>query len=179
MKKRQHVIAVLAAAFLVAFPLGAYAIPITGDGSAGNSYKGEITYKAAGQSAILQVTLAVTGQDTYLGGFAFSNESILKAEMKNVGYFSLSGVNGSFEVTPGGPSLTWIPPTQGTFFLMLSGNDLGSLTEESILANFVILFSDRSGRLIDKVPVAVPEPSTMLLLGFGLLAVGAGLRKRS
>ena len=26
---------------------------------------------------------------------------------------------------------------------------------------------------------AVPEPSTMLLLGFGLLAVGAGLRKRS
>ena len=179
MIKRQHVIADLAVAFLVAVPLGAYAIPITGDGSAGNSYKGEITYKAAGQSAILQVTLAVTGQDTYLGGFAFSNESILKAEMKNVGYFSLSGVNGSFEVTPGGPSLTWIPPTQGTFFLMLSGNDLGSLTEESILANFVILFSDRSGRLIDKVPVAVPEPSTMLLLGFGLLAVGAGLRKRS
>jgi len=44
MMKRQHVIAVLAAAFLVAFPLIAYAIPITGDGSAGNSYKGEITY---------------------------------------------------------------------------------------------------------------------------------------
>jgi len=48
-----------------------------------------------------------------------------------------------------------------------------------MLSGFVVLFSDRSGQLIDKAPVAVPEPSTMLLLGFGLLAVGAGLRKRS
>jgi hypothetical protein len=57
--KKYHVIAVLAAAFLVAFPLVVYAIPITGDGSAGNSYKGEITYKAAGQSAILQLQVRI------------------------------------------------------------------------------------------------------------------------
>jgi hypothetical protein len=177
--KDYHVIAIIAVAFLATFPLGAHAIPITGESSAGSSYKGEITYNANGSYATLQVTLEVSGPATYLGGFAFSNESILKAAMASAGNFNLSGANGFFQVTAGGAALAALPPNQAQFVLTLGGYSLGSLTAESILANFVILFSNSSGQVIDKVPVAVPEPSTMLLLGFGLLAVGVSLRKRS
>ena len=100
--KKIYLIGILVVACLVALPLGAFAIPITGEGSDGSSFKGSLTYNVYDLSATLQVTLAVSSPtNTYLGGFAFTNESILKASMETTGNFVLSGYNGSFQVRLG------------------------------------------------------------------------------
>jgi hypothetical protein len=185
--KKVYLIGILVVACLVALPLGAFAIPITGEGSDGSSFKGSLTYNVYDSSATLQVTLAVSSPTkAYLGGFAFTNESIVKASMETTGNFVLSGINGSFQVlsgsiaqnTLGNIAQDTLQQQEVNFFLYLGGYNLKTLTEESFLQHFVVLMSDSTGRVTDKVPVAVSEPSTMLLLGFGLLVIGVGLRKK-
>ncbi|MEN6615306.1 MAG: PEP-CTERM sorting domain-containing protein, partial [Syntrophorhabdus sp.] len=53
------------------------------------------------------------------------------------------------------------------------------ISAEAIISGFIVMFSDSKGTLVDKAPVAVAEPSTMILLGFGFLAIGLGMRKRT
>lgn len=183
--KKIYLIGILVVACLVALPFGAFAIPITGEGSTGNSFKGSMTYNVYDSYATLQITLDISSPTkANLGGFAFSNESISRAAMETTGNFALTGYNGSFQVLSGGFAQdTLAQATIGTqtanFYLTLGGINLKALTEESFLRNFVVLFNDSTGQTIDKAPVAVAEPSTMLLIGFGLLVVGVGLRKKT
>jgi hypothetical protein len=187
--KKIYLIGFIGIVCLVALPFGAFAIPITGEGSSGSSFKGSLTYNVYDSSATLQVTLAISSptQQAYLGGFSFTNESILKASMETTGNFVLSGSNGSFQVlagniaqnTLGDIAQDTIQQQEVNFFLYLGGYNLKTLTEESFLQHFVVLMSDSTGRVTDKVPVVVSEPSTMLLLGFGLLVIGVRLRKKT
>lgn len=176
--KKFHVIVIIVAVCLTAHPFGAFAIPIAGEGSLGNSFKGSLTYNVYDSFAALQVTLAISNPTTYLGGFGFSNESVLKASMETSGNFVLSGSNGSFQVNSINTTKGGLQQQEAKFYLTVGGNNLSSLTAESFLSNFVVLFSDSSGQVIDKASVAVSEPSTMMLLGFGLLVIGVGLRKK-
>jgi hypothetical protein len=185
--KKIYLIGILVVACLVALPFGAFAIPITGAGSDGSSFIGSLTYNVNDSNATLQVTLAISSPaKTFLGGFAFTNESILKASMETSGNFILSGSNGSFQVlagniaqdTLGNIAQDSLQQQEVNFYLYLGGYNLKTLTEESFLQHFVVLLSDSTGRVTEKVPVAVSEPSTMLLLGFGLLVIGVSLRKK-
>lgn len=176
--KKFPVIVIVVIACLAALPLGAFAIPITGEGSAGNSFNGSLTYNVYDSYAALQVTLAISNPATYLGGFGFSNDSILKASLETSGNFILSGSNGSFQVNSINTTRDGLQQQEAKFYLTLGGNNLKFLTAESFLSNFVVLFSDSSGQVIDKASVAVSEPTTIMLLGFGLLVIGVGLRKK-
>lgn len=159
--KKQTIIICAAAVCLVLMPVAAYSLPVSGAGINGGSFTGsiDIVYRndnslnAGTPWLIISLTNASAKDNLFISGYTLPG-----------GVTSVIG--------PVGTGDTW----SGRQSLLIANR---SISVESMISGFVVLFSDSSGQLIDKAPVAVPEPSTMLLLGFGLLAVGAGLRKRS
>ena len=159
--KKQTIIICAAAVCLALMPVAGYSLPVSGAGMNGGSFTGSIdivygndnSLNAAGPWLTISLTNTSAKDNLFISGYTLPG-----------GVTSVIG--------PVGTGDTW----SGRQSLLIANR---SISVESMISGFVVLFSDSSGQLIDKAPVAVPEPSTMLLLGFGLLAVGAGLRKRS
>lgn len=161
--KKNHIFSFVVIFCLLMMPAGAYALPISGIGINGGSFTGsiDIAYTSDSLGAttpwlILNLTnTSVTGsRDTglYIAGYGLPNSTMTVIDLVHVGD-------------------TW------TGRQPLVNADRGS-TAESLISGFVVYFSDSSGSLRDKATVAVAEPSTMMLFGLGLLAVGVGLRRK-
>jgi hypothetical protein len=90
-------------------------------------------------------------------------------------FLQLSGLDPGFIITKGTPALN-----TGTFMITPGGTGadagLGSLFGDGITGNFAAI---AAGGTVAAIPAtAVPEPSSLLLLGSGFLALGGFARKR-
>jgi len=186
--KKSNIISFIVLACLIALPVNGLALPISGDGRLG-SFTGSIDYSGGDEGAKLRISLTNTSPEKsglYLAGFYFSNTAIAAAQMETSGNFELVQSSGSFDVRalyrPTSDTLintTDVNTEQPmTFYFSLKGEKLAGLTAESFIKDFVVYFG-ANGTTVDKAPVSVSEPSTMLLLGFGLLVIGVGLRKKT
>jgi len=162
--KKNHIVSFMVLVCLALMPAGTYALPISGTGVNGGSFIGslDVVYGSDSLSAsapwlIISLTnTSATGSrdiGLYIMGYVLANSAMT-------------------EIGPLGVGQTW------TGRQPLATTDRG-ITAESLISGFVAYFRDAGGNVIDKAPVAVAEPSTMILFGLGLLAVGFGLRKRS
>jgi len=144
---------------LVLVPVGAYALSVSGTGANGGSFTGSIdigysydSLSAATPWLLINLTNTSSNSSLYMAGYALPG-----------GAMSESGLVRSGDTWSGRQSLLTA--------------DRGIIIE-TIISGFVVLFSDARGILLDKAPVAVTEPSAMILLGFGFLAIGFGLRRK-
>ena len=158
MKKKKFMIFV-ALACLAVLPVGADALPVSGTGINGGGFTGSIdigysfdSFSTATPWLIISLTNSSANDTLSIAGYALPSGS-----MSEIGPVRLGD--------------TW------TGRQPLSTADRG-VSVESIISGFVVYFSNGE-RLVDKAAVAVAEPSTMILLGFGFLAIGLGMRKRT
>jgi hypothetical protein len=148
---------------LIMMPAVTYALPISGAGVNGGSFTGtiDIGYSSISDSVFtaapwLIISLTNTSSrdiGLYIAGYVLPNSAMSEIDLVRVGD-------------------TWsgrLPLTDGN----------REISVDRYINGFVVYFSDARGVLLDKAPVAVSEPSTMLLLGFGLLVIGVGLRKKT
>ncbi|NPV03158.1 MAG: PEP-CTERM sorting domain-containing protein [Syntrophaceae bacterium] len=102
----------------------------------------------------------------------------------------LMATSGSFE--GGGNPAAGLPVNSYASFSFEFRGDVSGVTVEDFLntlsiptgggtegASFVVRFRGFENDASDKVPYAVPEPGTMLLLGIGILGLGIASRRRS
>ena len=161
--KKRHVIGFVVLFCLVMMPAGTYALPISGTGVNGGSFTGsiDIVYGSDSLSAsapwlIISLTnTSATGSrdiGLYIAGYVLPNSAMTEIDLVPVGG-------------------TWMGRQP------LANADRGT-TAESLINGFVVYFRDSGGTVFDKAPVAVAEPSTMMLFGLGLLALGVGLRRK-
>lgn len=157
--KGQAIFATVVFVCLALMPVGANALPVSGTGVTGGSFTGSIdigysydSLNAATPWLIISLTNTSPNDSLYMAGYALPG-----------GYMSEIGL-----VRAGG---TW----SGRQSLLTA--DRG-ISVETIISGFVVLFSDARGTLVDKAPVVVTEPSMMILLGFGFLVIGLGLRRK-
>ena len=162
--KKNQIISFMVVVCLALMPAGTYALPISGTGVNGGSFIGslDVVYGSDSLSAsapwlIISLTnTSATGSrdiGLYIAGYVLPNCAMTEIDLVRVGQ-------------------TW------TGRQLLTNVDRG-ITAESLISGFVVYFRNAEGNVFDKAPVAVAEPSTMILFGLGLLAVGVGLRKRS
>lgn len=144
---------------LAVLPVGADALPVSGTGINGGGFTGsiEIGYSYDSLSTatpwlIISLTNSSANNTLFIAGYVLPGGA-----MSEIGPVRLGN--------------TWT----GRQPLLTADR---SVSVESIISGFVVYFSD-GGALQDKAPVAVAEPSTMILLGFGFLALGLGMRKRT
>ena len=159
MKKQAIFISVMVVC-LALMPVVAYSLPVSGSGMNGGSFTGSIDIGYSYDSlstATPWLIISLTNLS--------ANDALFVA-----GYVLPGGAMSEIGLVHTGDSWSGRQP--------LLNADRG-ISVESIISGFVVLFSDADGRLIDKAPVAVAEPSTMILLGFGFLAIGFGMRKRT
>jgi len=159
MKKKKFMIFV-ALACLAVLPVGADALPVSGTGINGGGFTGSIdigysfdSLSTATPWLIISLTNSSANDTLFIAGYALPGGS-----MSEIGPIRLG--------------VTWTDRQP-----LLTADR--SVSVESIISGFVVLFSDARGTLVDKAAVAVAEPSTMILLGFGFLALGLGMRKRA
>jgi hypothetical protein len=158
--KKQAIIISVVVVCLALMPVVAYSLPVSGSGMSGGSFAGSIDIgysydrlSTATPWLLISLTNSSANDTLFIAGYALPGGS-----MSEIG------------LVRSGDTWTGRQP--------LFTADRG-VSVESIISGFVVLFSDAEGRLIDKAPVAVAEPSTMILLGFGFLAIGLGMRKRT
>lgn len=144
---------------LALMPVGAYALPVSGTGANGGSFTGSIdigysydSLSAATPWLLISLTNTSSNDRLYMAGYALPDGA-----MSEIGLVRQGG--------------TW-SGRQPLF------NSDRANTVESFISGLVVLFSDARGSLLDKAPIAVTESSAMILLGFGFLAIGFGLRRK-
>ncbi len=155
MKKKKLMI-FMALACLALMPIGADALPVSGTGINGGGFTGsiDIGYISDGTATpwlIISLTNSSARDTLFIAGYALPGGS-----MSEIGPVRLGD--------------TW----SGRQPLLTADRGVSA---ESIISGFVVYFSNGE-KLVDKAAVAVAEPSTMILMGFGFLAIGLGLRKR-
>ena len=144
---------------LALMPVGAFALPVSGMGVNGGSFTGSIdigysydSLSAATPWLLIRLTNTSSNDGLYMAGYALPGGAMSEIGLVRAGE-------------------TW----SGRQPLL---NADRAITVESYISGFVVLFSDARGTLLDKAPIAVTEPSALILLGFGFLAVGFGMRKK-
>ena len=144
---------------LALMPVSAYALPISGTGVDGGSFTGSIdigysydSLSAATPWLIISLTNTSSDGSLHMAGYALPGGAMSEIGLVRAGE-TWSGRQSLFTADRG-------------------------ISVETIISGFVVLFSDARGTLLDKAPVAVTEPSAMILLGFGFLAIGFGLRRK-
>ncbi len=149
----------MALACLALMPVGADALPVSGTGINGGGFTGsiEIGYSYDSLSTATPWLLISLTNSSANDTLFISEYALPGGTMSEIGPVRLGDI-----WTGRQPLLT---------------ADRG-VSVESIISGFVVYFSNGE-RLVDKAPVAVAEPSTMILLGFGFLALGLGMRKRA
>ncbi|MCE5264394.1 MAG: PEP-CTERM sorting domain-containing protein [Deltaproteobacteria bacterium] len=158
--KKKNLMIFMSLVCLALMPVGADALPVSGTGMNGGGVTGSVDIgysfdrlSTATPWLIISLTNSSANDTLFIAGYVLPGGA-----MSEIGLVRLGD--------------TW------TGRQPLFNADRG-ISVESIISGFVVLFSDAEGRLIDKAPVAVAEPSTMILLGFGFLAIGLGMRKRT
>jgi len=158
MKKKKFMIFV-ALACLAVLPVGADALPVSGTGINGGGFTGSIdigysfdSFSTATPWLIISLTNSSANDTLFIAGYVLPGGSMT-------------------EIGP----VRWGDTWTGRQLLLTADR---SVSVEGIIRGFVVYFTNGE-RLVDKAAVAVSEPSTMILLGFGFLALGLGMRKRA
>ena len=144
---------------LALMPVGAFALPVSGMGVNGGSFMGSIdlgysydSLSVATPWLLISLTNTSSNDGLYMAGYALPGGAMSEIGLVRAGD-TWSGRQSLFTADHG-------------------------ISVETIISGFVVLFSDARGTLLDKAPIAVTEPSAMILLGLGFLAIGFGLRRK-
>lgn len=158
--KKQAAVIYVALVCLALIPVGAEALPVSGNGVNGGSFTGSIDIgysydrlSTATPWLLISLTNSSANDTLFIAGYALSGGS-----MSEIGLIRQGD--------------TWF----GRQPLLTADRGISA---EAIISGFIVMFSDSRGTLVDKAPVAVAEPSTMILLGSGLLVLGLGIRRRA
>jgi hypothetical protein len=184
--KKSNVVSFIVLVCLIALPIGAFALPISGIGDRGGSFSGSIEYvpgnstgSAIGSASIGPADVAVAADVADAAG-AYLVINLTNTSRREGLYLSVVSLTSPYLEAKEEIFLD-VGRTASISF-SLGDRSFSRLTAESFLgegSEFIIYFSDADRNMADQARVAaVSEPSTMLLLGFGLLVIGVGLRKR-
>jgi hypothetical protein len=171
--KKSNIVSFIVLVCLIALPVGAFALPISGIGERGGSFSGSIEYfpenglastiDAAVGRLLISLTNTSERRGLYLAAFSLASPYIPYIEARSEAFLDVG-------------QSAW-------FYFSVTDRGFSRLTAESFLGEgreFIVYFSDADRNMADLARVAsVPEPEAILLLGIGLLALGVGLRKRT
>lgn len=174
---RKSYILLIISVCLIAIPLRVFCLPISGGGAHGGSFTGTLEYFSEYYDVNSIGSGAVSAADTAGASLVITLTNTSRVRSLYLTAVSLSSpyIQAKEEIT-----LDIGQSASITFFLM--DRSMSGLTAESFLQegnDLLVYFNDRSGSTQDSARIAaIPEPETILLLGFGLLAIGIVLRIR-
>jgi hypothetical protein len=165
---------------LIAIPLRVFALPISGGGEHGGSFSGTLQYISGRSDGDILGSGSVPATNT--AGGAVERLVINLTNTSRIRTLYLTAVSLSSPYIQAKEEVILDIGQSASITFYMTDRSVSGLTEESFLqrgSDFVVYFSDRSGSTQDSARVAaIPEPETILLLGFGLLAIGIVLRIR-
>jgi len=176
--RKSYILLIISVCF-IAIPLRVFSLPISGVGENGGSFSGTLEYIPGRSDGNIIGSGSVSATDTAGGAVErlvinLTNTSRIKTLYLTAVSLSSPYIHAKQEIILDAGQSASI-----TFFLLMDPS-ISGLTAESFLQegnDFFVYFNDRSGSTQDSARVAaIPEPETILLLGFGLLAVGIVLR---
>jgi hypothetical protein len=179
--KKSNIFSFLVLVCLIALPFSAFALQISGVGERGGSFSGSIEYIPSSSSSIGSANIGAADLAVAADAAGASLVINLTNTSSRQGLY-LTVVSLASPYLEAKEELFLEMGRTTTLSFSMTDRGFSRLTAESFLSegsDFIVYFSDRNGSTADIARVAaVPEPETLLLLGFGLLVIGIGLRKK-